>query len=100
MHDKEVVRELRRFFDGRRKNDGGKKSSNMEKLPSLSIGDVYRDYLRQRNPLAVCVKHYLELSRHGKTIRKHLDADSLQMYAYIKLLNRIAHKASDKILKG
>lgn len=45
------------------------------------------------------MKHYLELSRQGKTIRKHLDADSLQMYDYIKLLNRIAHKASDKILK-
>ena len=58
MHDKEVVRELRRFFEGRRKNDGGKKSSDMKNYHPFSIADVYRDYLRQRESFG-CLREAL-----------------------------------------
>lgn len=98
MHDTEVGREFKRFFDWTGRERWRKKVLKYEQLPSLSVADVYRDYLRQRNPLAVCVAHYLNLSKQGKTIWKHLDAESLQMCAYIKLLNRIAQKASKNFL--
>jgi hypothetical protein len=50
----------------------------------------------------VCIEHYFRLSRQGKQVWKHLDAESFKICGYIRLLNRIANESPSSVnrLKG
>lgn len=94
--DKDAELEFRRLFKWTGEEVWHKK---IVKLEQLSRGwPSYRDYLRQRNPLVVCLERYFNLRKEGRTVWKHLDAASLKLCGYIKLLNRMAHDYSPRIL--
>src|SRR5262245_44909654 len=103
IYDNEVEREFGRFFEWTEEQTWRTKISKIEQSPGYSEADAYRQYLRHRNPLLVCVEQYFNLSRQGKTVAKHLDDEGKKICGYIKLLNRIAYqegKDAPNRLKG
>jgi hypothetical protein len=94
--DRDTELEFKRFFKWTGEEVWRKKISKLEQLPRVSPS--HRGYLRQRNPLVVCVERYFNLTKEGRTVWKHLDPASLKICGYIKLLNRMAQDASANFL--
>src|SRR5262249_49436475 len=93
IFDKEAEREFRRFFRWTGEQTWRKKIDKVEKSPCFSDADVFRQYLRQRNPFVETIGHYFDLTRNGKTIAKNLNDIDKRVCGYIKLLNCVAHSA-------
>lgn len=98
IYDQEAEREFQRFFGWTGEQTWRNKIRKLESSPRLSEADVYRQYLRQRNPFTVTVGHYFNLTRDGKSVAKSLDDFDKRVCGYIKLLNGVAHSASSAML--
>lgn len=98
LFDREADRELRRFFGWTGEQTWRNKIAKIDKSPQFSDADAYRGYLRQKNPLMVTINHYFQITRDGKTVSKHLNDSDKQVCGYLKLLNALAHNATEPIL--
>ena len=103
INDKKMDREIRNFIAILGKSTWEKKINKLEAQLVSGKTKFYAEYLLSRSPLLLALKEYFNLSKQGKSIKKHKTFSLHKLFSIAHTTNKMMMHASDegrKIIQG